>query len=100
MTDARFHQIVQTLGLTDEFAASFGLTPEQAEAHRQALREALEIGASAFLQAVARDTAAADQGAPLTGAARLRLEARRALAQATEEYYASDLLAQHNGPAH
>jgi hypothetical protein len=99
MTDERFQHVVAVLGVSDAAAAVFGLTPEQAEAHRQALRLSMTLGAAAFIALVDSETKAAEQASePLTAAEQLRLEARRAVAIAIEEFLRFEVLQRYDGP--
>ena len=86
--------------MTDETGRSFGLTPEQTEAHRQAFRDAAMMGGDAFLAGVDRETRAASQRGDesMTAAERLRVEARRNVAIVIEDYFTREALEGYDGP--
>jgi hypothetical protein len=99
MTEDRWQQIVEALGMTDQMGAAFGLTPEETAAHRQAFRDAAIVGGDAFLAAVEREkrTLASED---LSVAERLRLQARQAVALVIEEYFTVEALASFDGTRH
>jgi hypothetical protein len=100
MTDQQWQAVVTAWGLTDELGAACGMTTEETAAHRQALRDAMEIGLPTFCEMVDRELRAAAQRPTLTAAERLRLDARAAIAITMRDFRETSLLALYEGPTH